>query len=126
MSETTGKKSARKSPAKPAPTTAPKKPVTKASVAKVKPAAASRAAAKPQVATHAPAPQKAAGKARVARAQPAPSADRPIVMISDEQRYRMVAEAAYYRAERNAFKSDPVRDWIEAEHDIELLLNGQS
>ena len=69
---------------------------------------------------------KAAGKTRVARAQPAPSGDRPIVMISDEQRYRMVAEAAYYRAERNAFKSDPVRDWIEAEHDIELLLNGQS
>lgn len=125
MSETTGKKSARKSPAKPAPTTAPKKPVTKASIAKVKPAAAPRAAAKPQAAKNAPAPKKTAGKARLAKAQPAPPSDRPIVMISDEQRYRMVAEAAYYRAERNAFKSDPVRDWIEAEHDIELLLNGQ-
>ena len=126
MSETTGKKGARKSPAKPAPTTAPKKPVTKACIAKVKPAVAPRAAAKPQVATHAPAPKMAAGKGRVAKAKPAPLTDRPIVMISDEQRYRMVAEAAYYRAERNAFKSDPVRDWIEAEHDIELLLNGQS
>ena len=30
--------------------------------------------------------------------------------VSDEQRYRMVAEAAYYRAESNQFKSDPLRD----------------
>ena len=44
--------------------------------------------------------------------------------ISDEQRYRMVAEAAYYRAETNHFKSDPLRDWIEAESDIAALLSG--
>ena len=44
--------------------------------------------------------------------------------ISDEQRYRMIAEAAYYRAESNQFQSDPVRDWIEAEKDIATLLNG--
>jgi hypothetical protein len=47
------------------------------------------------------------------------------MVVSDAQRYRMVAEAAYYRAESNQFKSDPVRDWIEAESDIAALLNGR-
>ena len=42
--------------------------------------------------------------------------------VSDEQRYRMIAEAAYYRAESRHFKSDPLRDWIEAEQDIANLL----
>ena len=42
--------------------------------------------------------------------------------ITDEQRYRMIAEAAYYRAESRHFKSDSVRDWIEAERDIAILL----
>ena len=47
------------------------------------------------------------------------------IIVTDEQRYRMVAEAAYYRAESNQFKSDPLRDWIDAESDIETLLNGK-
>jgi hypothetical protein len=42
--------------------------------------------------------------------------------VSGEQRYRMIAEAAYFRAESRQFKSDPVRDWIEAERDIAILL----
>jgi hypothetical protein len=42
--------------------------------------------------------------------------------VSDEQRYLMIAEAAYFRAESCHFKSDPVRDWIEAERDIAILL----
>ena len=42
--------------------------------------------------------------------------------ITAEQRYRMIAEAAYYRAETCQFKSDPLRDWIEAERDIAILL----
>ena len=45
------------------------------------------------------------------------------IIVSDEQRYRMVSEAAYYRAESNNFKSDPLCDWMEAERDIEILLN---
>ena len=48
------------------------------------------------------------------------------MIVTGEQRYRMVAEAAYYRAERNQFKSDPLRDWIEAESDIATLLSGNS
>lgn len=35
----------------------------------------------------------------------------------------MIAEAAYYRAESFQFKSDPLRDWIEAERDIAILLS---
>jgi hypothetical protein len=42
--------------------------------------------------------------------------------ITAEYRYRMIAEAAYYRAESCRFESDPVRDWIEAERDIAILL----
>ena len=48
------------------------------------------------------------------------------MIVTDEQRYRMVAEAAYYRAESNSFQSDPVRDWIEAEKDIAALLSGST
>ena len=44
-------------------------------------------------------------------------------VVSEEQRYRMIAEAAYYRAESCQFKSDPLRDWVEAERDIDALLN---
>lgn len=47
-----------------------------------------------------------------------------IIVVSDEERYRMIAEAAYYRAESQQFRSDPIRDWIEAERDITILLNG--
>ncbi|MDR3299096.1 MAG: DUF2934 domain-containing protein [Candidatus Accumulibacter sp.] len=43
-------------------------------------------------------------------------------VLSDEQRYLMIAEAAYFRAESCQFKSDPVRDWIDAERDIAILL----
>ena len=109
---------------------------TKASPKKAatKPVAKSAAAAKPV--------KKAAAKPAVAVAKPAPAAKKPVAVkkpaaakkpavkaakpavLSDEQRYRMVAEAAYYRAEKNQFKSDPLRDWIDAENDISKLLSG--
>jgi hypothetical protein len=34
----------------------------------------------------------------------------------------MVAEAAYYRAQRRGFRGDPVRDWTEAEAEIDAIL----
>ena len=67
--------------------------------------------------------KKAAPKKKAAAKKPAAKAAKTTV-LSDEQRYRMVAEAAYYRAEKNQFKSDPLRDWIEAEKDINALLSG--
>jgi hypothetical protein len=40
--------------------------------------------------------------------------------VSEDQRRQMVAEAAYFRAERRGFSGgDPVTDWIEAEAEVE-------
>jgi hypothetical protein len=46
----------------------------------------------------------------------------PKTTISPEQRRRMVAEAAYYKAQRRGFRGDPVRDWTEAEAEIDAIL----
>ncbi|MCL4472270.1 MAG: DUF2934 domain-containing protein [Gammaproteobacteria bacterium] len=37
----------------------------------------------------------------------------------------MVAEAAYYRSERQGFTGDPVQNWVEAEAEIEALFSGK-
>lgn len=43
--------------------------------------------------------------------------------INPEIRYRMIAEAAYLRAEQRGFNDgDPLEDWLAAEHEIDLLL----
>lgn len=43
--------------------------------------------------------------------------------VSAAERQRMVAEAAYYRATRRGFgPGDPVRDWVEAEAEIDAQL----
>ena len=48
------------------------------------------------------------------------------VEISPELRYRMVAEAAYYRAEKHGFTADKtMKDWLDAESDIDRMLNSQ-
>jgi hypothetical protein len=40
-----------------------------------------------------------------------------------EERHRMIAEAAYYRAQRREFRGgDPVEDWLAAEADIDRRL----
>ena len=44
--------------------------------------------------------------------------------ISAEERRRMIAEAAYYRAERRGFVGgDPIEDWLTAEAELEGRLN---
>jgi hypothetical protein len=43
--------------------------------------------------------------------------------VTDEQRRQMIAEAAYFRAERRGFNGgDPVADWIDAEADVDERL----
>ena len=43
--------------------------------------------------------------------------------IPSGQRRQMIAEAAYFRAERRGFRDgDPVQDWIEAEKEVEQQL----
>ena len=110
MAETGTKASPKKAATKPVVKAAAAKPV-KAAAAKPAVAAAAKPAAKTPAAVKKPAAAK----------KPAPKAVKTAV-LSDEQRYRMVAEAAYYRAEKNQFKSDPLRDWIDAENDISRLL----
>jgi len=68
---------------------------------------------KKPVAAKVAAPKKPAAK----RATVAKSA------VTPEQRYRMVAEAAYYHAERHGFVGDPVQDWVAAEAEIAALLS---
>lgn len=114
MTKKTNKKAAAK-------TTKPAVASAKA-VAKKPPAKAKTPAAKPAARkTAAPA---AAEAAKATASKPLVKTPSKAMQVSDEQRYRMVAEAAYYRAESNQFKSDPVRDWIEAESDITTLLSG--
>jgi hypothetical protein len=50
---------------------------------------------------------------------PAPKDD---ATISPEERYRMIAEAAYYRAQRRGFLGDPLQDWLEAEVEVATKL----
>jgi DUF2934 family protein len=43
--------------------------------------------------------------------------------VSTEERAHMIAEAAYFRAQRRGFRNgDPVRDWAEAEAEIDAML----
>jgi hypothetical protein len=39
--------------------------------------------------------------------------------VSESQRRQMIAEAAYFRAEKRGFAGDPVADWIEAEVEVD-------
>ena len=77
--------------------------------------------------TSAPKPAAAEPKSKAVKAKTeAKTHTEVIFLVTDEQRYRMIAEAAYYRAERHHFQSDHLRDWIEAERDIDMLLTGRS
>jgi len=47
----------------------------------------------------------------------------PRIPVTAEERQRMIAEAAYFRAERRGFVGgDPVQDWLEAEAEIDRML----
>ncbi len=117
---TAAAKSAAKSAAKTAATA--RKAAVKANAATdltVKPAASNKAAAQP-------APKKTAKTANRPTVPvfppPVEIVQKRLIVVSDDERYRMIAEAAYYRAENRQFQSDPVSDWIEAEKEIAALL----
>ena len=47
--------------------------------------------------------------------------------ITQEQREHMIAEAAYYMAEHRHFQGgDPLRDWLQAQAEIDRKLKGAS
>ena len=125
MAESTTKPTTKKAAPKASAVTEVKPAAKKVAKATSKEGAAKSVAptAKKPVVPKAPATKKTVAK----NTQPTPKAvtrAQGKIVVSDEQRYRMVAEAAYYRAESNQFKSDPLRDWIEAEKDITALLSG--
>ena len=44
-------------------------------------------------------------------------------MPTSEDKHRMIETAAYFRAQKRGFSdADPVADWLEAEREIEVLL----
>ena len=47
---------------------------------------------------------------------------RQLGSIPPQERQRMIAEAAYYRAQSHAFQRNPEQDWFEAEAEINQLL----
>lgn len=70
---------------------------------------------------------KTTGKAPVAKrvaAKPNAARAKPPGALAPEERQRFIAEAAYFRAERRGFaEGGDLDDWIEAEAEIDTLLN---
>ncbi|MDD5329312.1 MAG: DUF2934 domain-containing protein [Sulfuricella sp.] len=97
-------------------TTSVTKTAANAKAAEKQPAVAKAAKAPAKKTADAVPKQPAAKRAKTLNANSTPT---------PEQRYCMVAEAAYFRAERQGFLGDPVQDWIEAEAEIEAFLNGK-
>lgn len=94
-------------------TAAEKKPAAKKpAAAKAEPAKKTATAAAKPVTAKKPATKKAA----------APKAAKSI-KIGGEERYRMIEVAAYFLAERNGFKGNPVEYWTAAEIQISKLLS---
>lgn len=107
-------------------------PVTKKTVAKKVLSAPAEPAApltKKVVAKKAPAKKAAAKKTAAKAASPQPPlADRavtlkPVGKVTPEERYRMIEEAAYYRAEKRGFApGHEEEDWAAAVAEIDAML----
>ena len=71
---------------------------------------------------------KATAKKAAGRKQSAPRRSSkkaaPKGPISPEERYRMIQEAAYFRAEKEGFDCDPWKCWLVAEAEIDAQLAG--
>jgi len=79
---------------------------------KAPPRVASQNAVTPEVTASAATAKKAAGRKKGASKR----------QISAEQRYRMIQEAAYFRAEKEAFNCDPWKCWLVAEAEVDAQL----
>lgn len=102
---------------------------SKSKAAPAKKPAAAKTTAKKTATAKAPAAKKAAVK-KVAVAKK-PAAKKPAAprakkgSPTPEERYRMVQEAAYFIAEKDAFSGCSTDYWITAEAQIELMLKGK-
>jgi hypothetical protein len=68
-----------------------------------------------------PAPKKATGRKKAA-AKRTPGKASPKRRISEEERYHMIQEAAYFQAEKRGFSCDPWKCWLDAEAEIDARL----
>jgi len=68
----------------------------------------------------------AVAAAAAAPAKPVVKAKSAPKTISAQERYHMIDEAAYYRAEKNGFQVDPQENWIAAEREINELMAKQN
>ncbi|MDD2235596.1 MAG: DUF2934 domain-containing protein [Kiritimatiellae bacterium] len=93
-----------------------KKPVAAKKAPAVKSVAAKKAPVKKVVA------KKSAAAAPAKRAPAASKVTTRKKVVTAEERFRMVNEAAYYVAERNGFAGDDQRYWAEAEASIDALV----
>lgn len=60
------------------------------------------------------------------KSQPETVAEQKAMSLTPEQRYQMIAQAAYYRAERRGFIiGDTTQDWLDAEVEIDRILQQQ-
>lgn len=68
-----------------------------------------------------PAPKARARRA--GRARPKGNSAAATVTVAEEVRRAMIAEAAYYHAERRGFApGDELEDWLQAEAEVDALL----
>jgi hypothetical protein len=104
-----------------------KKAVTKKNVAKEETASAKKLPTKKLTPKKAPAKKAPAKKAapKKAATKPAKQAKSSKLDITLEERWKMVAIAAYHRAEKRGFApGNELDDWTAAEKEIDKLLNG--
>ena len=67
----------------------------------------------------------APARAQSSKAQ-VPESKKAPATVSPEERYRMIAEAAYFKAQKRGFVGgDPAQDWLEAEAEIDRKLAGK-
>ena len=120
------KKTAKKKAATKTTEAAAPAPVTKKTVPSAAPAAP---VTKKTVAKKAPA-KKAVAKKAAAKASPQPPLPdravtlKPVAEVTPEERYRMIQEAAYYRAEKRGFApGHDEEDWAAAVAEIDAMLS---
>ena len=46
--------------------------------------------------------------------------------VSPAERYRLIEQAAYFRAEKTGFQGDPQAHWTAAEHEVDAILTGKA
>jgi hypothetical protein len=107
-------------------TTTKRSPVAKKAAAKKAVTKKAPAAAKKVVAKKAPAPTPASKKvtpSTVPGAAQGPVTREPVSPVSDEERHRMIEEAAYYRAEKRGFEpGHNEEDWAAATEEVDAML----